>query len=192
MIDYISELLNLLTLGGDIFIIFILILILYENIIIKRRSSIGRFFKYFISKNYLFLAFLLVLIATLGSLYYSEILNYPPCNLCWWQRILIYPQVIMFSIAIIKKDKSIISYSLALSVIGLLISGFHYQLQITGNQSAFCSIFDSGASCAQTFFIKYGYITIPIMAITLFLLLIILGLFSKNPIQTNLNSQKEH
>ncbi|KPC98964.1 Disulfide bond formation protein C [Geobacillus sp. BCO2] len=69
------------------------------------------------------------LIATLGSLYFSEVLGFIPCDLCWFQRIFMYPQVIILGIAIVRKDAAAARYSFTLSLIGGGISLYHYGLQ---------------------------------------------------------------
>lgn len=73
----------------------------------------------------LFLAWATSFIAMLGSLYFSEIMEYVPCELCWYQRILMYPLVIILGISIIKREYTIARYSLALSMIGAIISIYH-------------------------------------------------------------------
>ncbi len=176
MVYTITPILSFLTLILDIIIILYLILLLYEKFILKAKSNLGRKINYFLSDNYLLFGLIFTLIGTLGSLYYSEVLGYEPCRLCWYQRILLYPQVIIFSIALFKKDNSIAKYILTLSAIGILISGFHYYLQITKTHSFACSIVGYSVSCLQTFFLNYGYITIPIMSFTVFLTLFILSL----------------
>ncbi|GAJ40946.1 disulfide formation protein [Parageobacillus caldoxylosilyticus NBRC 107762] len=80
-------------------------------------------------ENVLVSAWVISLIATLGSLYFSEILKFIPCDLCWFQRIFMYPQVVLLGIAVIRKEYGIARYSLALSVIGGTISLYHYLLQ---------------------------------------------------------------
>ena len=92
--------------------------------IINKKSDFA-----FIRKNYLVFGFIVSLVATLGSLYFSDILGYNPCKLCWYQRILMYPQVLFFGISLFRKDRSILNYVLPLSVLGFLIAGFHYYEQ---------------------------------------------------------------
>ncbi|WP_249686020.1 disulfide oxidoreductase, partial [Bacillus velezensis] len=65
-------------------------------------------------------------IATLGSLYFSEIMKFEPCVLCWYQRIFMYPFVLWLGIAVVKKDYLIASYSLPIASIGACISLYHY------------------------------------------------------------------
>src|SRR6185503_8298121 len=76
-------------------------------------------------KIVLYIAFLQALIAMLGSLYFSNVLNFPPCILCWYQRICMYPMVLLLGIGIVRQDKKIYTYVLPLAVIGLVIGVYH-------------------------------------------------------------------
>ena len=80
-------------------------------------------------ESFLFIAWAASVIAMFGSLYFSEIRQYEPCELCWYQRIVMYPFVIILGIAYIKKDYQISFYSMVLSAIGGCISLYHYSLQ---------------------------------------------------------------
>jgi disulfide bond formation protein DsbB len=73
-----------------------------------------------------YLAFGTALTAMLGSLYYSEIVGFVPCTLCWYQRILMYPLVLITLVGIVKQDRSLPDYVLPLSVIGMGFSTYHY------------------------------------------------------------------
>ena len=81
------------------------------------------------SKNMLYLPHGELFIATLGSLYFSEIMKFEPCVLCWYQRIFMYPFVLWLGIAVAKKDYRIASYSLPIATIGACISLYHYAIQ---------------------------------------------------------------
>jgi len=70
-------------------------------------------------------AWLVALVATLGSLYYSEVRNFIPCTLCWYQRIAMYPLVFILGIATWRNDAQIRPYALTLSLLGLFWSGYH-------------------------------------------------------------------
>ena len=134
-----------------------------------------------LGKHALWCAFLISLAATLGSLYFSEILKYTPCVLCWYQRIFIYPQVFLFGVALWKKEKTRIwAYSGVLSVVGAIIAVFQYYIQVVPKPLVTipCSLAGS-ASCTETFVTYFGYITIPIMALTAFLSLLILSRLAK-------------
>jgi disulfide bond formation protein DsbB len=72
------------------------------------------------------LGFLISLFATIMSLYYSYYLHIAPCELCWLQRIFIYPQVVLFGMAWYKKDTGIYDYIIFLSGIGLIIATYHH------------------------------------------------------------------
>ncbi|MEK7114916.1 MAG: disulfide oxidoreductase [Patescibacteria group bacterium] len=128
----------------------------------------------FLKRNILLIAFAVVLIATLGSLTYSEIIGYEPCKLCWFQRIFMYPQVILLGMALIKKDYKIASYSIILSIIGAVIAGYHYLLQLGFAPNLPCSAIGYSVSCSQKFVMQFGYITIPMMAFSAFVLIALL------------------
>ncbi|MFD2369778.1 disulfide oxidoreductase [Brevibacillus sp. GCM10020057] len=116
------------------------------------------------------------LIATAGSLFFSELLNYIPCNLCWYQRILMYPLVILLGVASARKDYRISLYALILSSIGGLISLYHYLIQKVpalhelGNA---CGI----VPCNTDYINWFGFITIPFLALVAFILIIALQVF---------------
>ena len=163
LISTVNQTLVILTIAGQI-----ILAVLIASLVIKRDQPLN-----FFAKNVLAFSFLVALTATLGSLFYSEIAGYEPCKLCWFQRIFMYPQAILLGLAWLKKDHSIILYSLALSVIGALIAGYHYLLQIGLVPSVNCSAVGYSISCSKRFVMQFGYITIPIMSLTAFLLIII-------------------
>jgi len=109
---------------------------------------------------------------------YSELVGYTPCELCWFQRILMYPQVAILGLALLKKDRNVYVYSIALSIIGVLIASYHYILQIGAAPALTCSSVGAAVSCAQKPFLQFGYITIPMMSLTAFsmILLFMIGL----------------
>lgn len=117
--------------------------------------------------------------ATLGSLFYSDIMGRTPCLLCWYQRILMYPQSIMYLIAIAKNDLSIKTYGLALSFIGAGIAFYHYLLQFNIVTVEMCSAVGYSVSCSERFAATYGYITLPLMSLTAFGMLIVLWLLPR-------------
>ncbi len=127
----------------------------------------------FVYRNISALLFTASTIALIGSLSYSEIIGFPPCELCWIQRIFMYPQALLSFIAFIKKDKGIIPYLLGLSVFGLAVSFFHSLIHWGWNSSLLkCS--SVGAPCAKVYVLEHGYITIPFMSFTIFAYLITL------------------
>ena len=118
---------------------------------------------------------IVALTGTLGSLFLSEIAGWTPCKLCWFQRIFLYPQVVLLGIALWKKDRGIAKYILTLSAIGAAIAVYHYSEQIhatffmdPGETLEPCD--QTGVSCATTYTFRFGYITVPMMALTAFAL----------------------
>lgn len=102
------------------------------------------------------------------SLFYSEVLHYVPCDLCWFQRIFLYPQVFLFAYAWWKKDRAVLPYTLILSVIGLVIATYHHLLQVGYDLMKPCSSAPFAVDCAKPSFIEFGFVTFPFMAVVLF------------------------
>ncbi len=125
------------------------------------------------------IAFAIVLGSALSSLFYSEVAGFAPCSLCWWQRIFLYPQVILLAVAFFRKDENVTDYIIALSVIGGAIAVYHSYLQFGGSSLVPCSSSGLSISCAQRYFLEFGYITIPTMALTAFALITLLMLARK-------------
>lgn len=110
--------------------------------------------------------------ATLGSLYFSEVRQYEPCELCWYQRILMYPLVIILGVAYAQKNARIAVTTLIFSLIGFCISAYHYSIQ------KFSFMQDSAPACGRVpctgQYINYlGFITIPFLALIAFILIAI-------------------
>jgi disulfide bond formation protein DsbB len=99
--------------------------------------------------------------ATAGSLYFSESAGFVPCELCWFQRIAMYPMSVILVLAALRRDRSVLPYALALSVIGLGISAYHIQLQLFPDQGSFC---DATNPCTGRWVEAFGWMTIPQMA----------------------------
>lgn len=119
------------------------------------------------------------LIATAGSLFYSEIMGYTPCEICWVQRIFMYPLVIIFSVALLKRNLSIALPGIFLSGIGFLISTYHYLLQkwpVLRETGGSCEL----VPCHFQYVNYFGFITIPFLAGTAFLMIFLLQMFLLN------------
>lgn len=132
----------------------------------------------FIKKNLAQFALFQAAVATLGSLYFSEILKFPPCVLCWYQRIFMYPLVIILAVGIWKKDKNLPFFVLPLSIAGALIAIYHNLLyyKIIPENTTPCIL---GVSCTTKFIEWLGFITIPFLSLFAFSLITILMLFYK-------------
>jgi len=126
------------------------------------------------SRNGLILVLIVTLVSIAGSLYFSEISGWNPCKYCWIQRIFMYPQAILLMIALWKRDRNVARYILALSLIGAGYAAWHYYIQMYDiiaaptNPATPCDA--SGESCVKTPFVMFGYITVPGMALTAFLM----------------------
>ena len=126
-------------------------------------------------ENRLFAAWATSFLATMGSLYFSEIREYAPCELCWYQRIFMYPIVILLAAAIIKKDAKAAFYSATLSGIGGLISIYHYgaqKIDFMSETSPSCGL----VPCTGEYINWLGFITIPLLAFTAFVIIFVFSL----------------
>lgn len=131
----------------------------------------------------LWVAFVVSLGSSALTLYYSDVLGFEPCPLCWWQRIFLYPQVILFGLAL-WRGIPVRLISLTLSVVGLGVALYHHALQMLPVGALPCPA--TGPSCSQITLLEYGYITYPLMAATLFAFLIVLMLAHKARSQSSL------
>ncbi len=122
------------------------------------------------------LAFIQAVIATLGSLYFSEILLFTPCTLCWYQRIAMYPLVLILGVGLLDKDERVYRYVLPLSLTGWVISFYHILIQysVIEESTNVCTII---GSCTQRYIDWYGFITIPLMSFIAFTVINILMIF---------------
>jgi disulfide bond formation protein DsbB len=129
--------------------------------------------KSFILENGLHLSFAVALVATLGSLYLSDVMHFTPCKLCWYQRILMYPMVLLLGIAAVRKDYKISTYVLPLSIIGGCISTYHYLIQKTSLFKA-ASNACGDVPCDMDYLDWYGFITIPLLAFIAFVMIAVI------------------
>lgn len=122
-------------------------------------------------QNYsLYLAWIVSVIATLGSLYFSEIKGFIPCELCWYQRILMYPLALILGIAAFYNETYLKKYILPLSMIGGLIALYHYLVQkVPGFASVKPCV--QGVPCNVQYINWFGFITIPFLSLTAFTLI---------------------
>lgn len=107
--------------------------------------------------------------AMLGSLYFSELMHFEPCRLCWFQRILMYPIALVGLVGILRADRGASLYVLPLSVLGMLVSGYHVLLQ-NGffSESKACL---RGVPCSARYINWAGFVTIPVLALAAFLII---------------------
>lgn len=136
-----------------------------------------------ISKFDIYFSWIAAILAMLGSLYFSEILNFVPCTLCWYQRILMYPLVVILGISIFKKDYNASIYALPFSILGMFFSLYHYLLQ---KSSIFSEIHicNTGIPCNAEYINLLGFITIPLLALIAFTFIssmLVLGRIYRKP-----------
>jgi disulfide bond formation protein DsbB len=118
----------------------------------------------------LWAAFLVAALATGGSLFLSEVAGFVPCELCWYQRICMYPLSITMLLAALAGDYRVARYLLPLPVVGAGVSVFH--LLVENHVVATPQGCQIGAGCTVKWINELGYITIPTLALTAFVLLI--------------------
>jgi len=119
---------------------------------------------------WLYWAWLVSIAATVGSLYFSEVRMFVPCALCWWQRILMYPLVVVLGVATVRQDLTAWRTALPLSLIGLGTATYHYLLQKVPGLAppASCA---SGVPCNVQYIDWFGFVTIPFLAGVAFLII---------------------
>lgn len=128
----------------------------------------------------IFIAWIISAVSTLGSLFFSEVMMLPPCILCWYQRICMYPLPVLFFIGLLKLDNSVFRYNFPLVLIGWLIAIYHNLLyyKILPESASPCV---KGISCTTVQLEWLGFITIPLLSLIGFSsILILLFIFRKN------------
>ncbi len=174
--NLITPTLSFTTLVAHIVFVFCILAFVY-------RKSWGHKFVGFVHQYALWLGFGVSVVAVVGSLLYSNLIGFPPCTLCWWQRIFIYPQAILFLVAIIKKDRGIFDYALPMSVAAFFISLYQSYINLGGTSVLPCTAV--GGECAKVYVLEYGYITIPLMSLTLICYLLFIKLCAKKHENSN-------
>ena len=120
----------------------------------------------------LWLAFLVAAGATLGSLYFSEVADYIPCTLCWYQRIAMYPLAVILGIATFRRDRAIRLYAVPVAAVGLVIAAYHWLIERFPDLEAggTCSAI---VPCTAPWFTEFGFVTLSFMAFSGFALIIV-------------------
>ncbi len=117
-------------------------------------------------------AWFLALVASSGSLYFSEGVGFVPCSLCWYQRIAMYPLVLVLGAGMLSGDGGVWRFALPLPVVGLVISVYHIVVQHQPTLDLVpCG---SGPPCSGRYVAVFGFVTIPVMAGAAFLLIMML------------------
>jgi Disulfide bond formation protein DsbB len=128
------------------------------------RSSLGEDVRYPI-----ILAWIVALTAMSGSLFFSAGMGFVPCHLCWYQRIMMYPLVLVLGVGVLRSDPAVWRFAIPLPVLGFVISAYHVLIQLRPSiQVTQC---DASAPCSARYVAVYGFVSIPVMAGAAFLLI---------------------
>lgn len=161
-----------LILSSGVLLLQICIIVIIALALFAKKSKVYLW----LGKYSIHLAFTLALSGIIGSLTYSEIIGLQACTFCWWQRVFIYPQVLILGMALLKNEGAIIKkYALALSSIGMLFATYHILIQKVAVIATTVNCDATGAvSCTNSYLNVFGYITIPVMSGTILLCIILL------------------
>lgn len=131
----------------------------------------------------LFLCWLIASVATLGSLFFSDVMGFAPCVLCWYQRVFIYPLVIIFGVGLFSFDAGVIKYSLPLAVAGWFVALYHTLLYsgIIPKSIQPCS---EGVPCTEKYIELFGFLSIPLLSFLAFTTVIALLFILKRRINS--------
>ncbi len=126
------------------------------------------------------LAFSVAAVSTAASLWFSEVGGFVPCQYFWYQRIAMYPLVVVLGVAVWRGDSDLRWRVLPMSVTGLGLSAYHYQLQLYPDQGSSC---DVAAPCTQQWVDEFGFVSIPFMAFCGFAAVTVLVLAAGRPVR---------
>jgi disulfide bond formation protein DsbB len=171
--SYLTQTISQILAVGTIFMQAAIILALFLALLRKGKPTLN-----LVSRNVLWIGLFVSSASVVLSLYYSDIVGFAPCILCWYQRIFMYPLVPIFILALVKKDRRIIDYALLLSILGLLVAIYHNLVYYFNLSDLPCAAY--GISCVQRFVSEVGgYVSIPMMSLTGFLFLTTVLLVSR-------------
>ena len=125
----------------------------------------------------LWLAALVAVVATGGSLWFSEVAGYIPCKLCWFQRIAMYPLVLLVLVAL-ARDRRAARYFLPLPLVGLGVAGWHLLVERGVVEDTQSCLISAPGGCATRWIEELGYVTIPVLAATAFAAIAVLLAFA--------------
>ena len=146
------------------------------------RDDLGRFA--------LPLAWIIAVVTTCGSLYYSKSQGYIPCELCWYQRICMYPFAVILGIAAFRRAAAIRIYAIPVLAIGVVIAGYHSWIQAypPANGTSFCS---ATAPCTLRYVWEFNFVSLPFMALSAFVVMIALLSIARPALRTGPDSERD-
>jgi disulfide bond formation protein DsbB len=130
------------------------------------------------SEAWIYAAWVMALVATVGSLFFSEVMQLPPCVLCWYQRIAMYPLVVIIGVGILTGDRRVKNYALPVCLAGLAVAVYH-NLLYYGLIPESITPCTQGISCTSRQIEWLGFITIPLLSLTAFVATALCLLFYK-------------
>ncbi len=158
------EIYNTISALGSILMALLAISIIVA-VLIDRKSM----FVQFIAKHSLKLGFIFSIVGVIGSLIYSNVIGYPPCMFCWYARIFLYPQMFLYGLALYHKDELVYRYTKILTILGIIFGTYHYITEMIGSAPIPCSA--GGVSCLTRYVFLFGFVSIPFMVLSIFVLL---------------------
>ncbi len=122
---------------------------------------------------YMYSCWTVAMIATLGSLFFSEVMRFPPCVLCWYQRVFMYPLTLIFFVGVFQGPRPTFSFASPLVTLGWLTATYHNLLhyKIVPESASPCV---QGVSCSTVYINVFGFITIPMLSFIAFTILALL------------------
>jgi disulfide bond formation protein DsbB len=154
------------------------VLLIFLVLVVLGRNSWGKQIYEFINKNAFLIGFLIALGAMLGSLFYSEVIGFEACVLCWWQRAFLYPLVLVFGAGFWYKKNWLFSLAAFLALAALIVGGYQEISNLTGASVLTCT--DAEGACSKIFVKEFGYITIPVMSVTVALYVLVVVWIKKS------------
>jgi disulfide bond formation protein DsbB len=179
MVPFVISIISWLALLGFVGLVAISIAFISDRVF--HTSFLTRLSKFLNPYTY-YLVFFLSFIASIASLFLSEVAHFPPCILCWYQRILMYPQPILYYLAIVRREHLLKPYGITLSVLGMIVSLYHYSLHVLPKTTTIllpCAKSYAGVPCDKGYNFFFGFMTFPLMAFVVFALITVVFLLSK-------------
>lgn len=174
LIQFAIDFSSILTVIADIFVILLFIILLTP----LQEQGWGKKIAEAMGRKAIHWSFAVAAISVVGSLFFSNIAGFVPCELCWIQRALLYTLAVVLAIGLLARkserrrafDNIMRKTGLIISAIGFPIGAYNVYLQLGGSALVPCSA--TGPSCSLVYFIRFGYVTIPTMSLTAFALII--------------------
>jgi len=168
LVERFYAILAIAAIGGMVILATLRILAIQSDPALDAYAAIARA----IQARGVIVAWFVAALATIGSLFFSEIAKFTPCTLCWYQRIAMYPLVVILGMAMVRRQRRPPTGTLALATIGAAIAAYHVALEwIPSLDTGSCAV---SAPCTFVWFRAFGIFSLPTLALTAFLLILTL------------------